>query len=178
MATSLDGNSDFSQFSGLPIGLRKVSGIDGRKLRLFYLSLLWRAAASRLPEFADVQLDPIALERLRVMVLTSHIDPPDFFPISLIQLSTRGVTHNQVVIQQVKTQGGMMGLPLEYVPFFRIYIDGLVAHLGTGTYSQADVADLGPLIVGNEKDLVISTVIFQGSTQLRNLMLENSVVLC
>src|SRR5579859_649529 len=34
-------------------GLREINGVDGHKLRMFFLSLLWRAAASQRREFAQ-----------------------------------------------------------------------------------------------------------------------------
>ena len=42
----------------VPTGVRVVEGVDGRTLRLFFLSLLWRAAATSLPEFKEVAVPP------------------------------------------------------------------------------------------------------------------------
>lgn len=35
-------------------GIRKIEGIDGSRLRLFFISLLWRAAVSEMVEFREV----------------------------------------------------------------------------------------------------------------------------
>ncbi|HEV7779150.1 MAG TPA: hypothetical protein VGO76_19930, partial [Luteibacter sp.] len=50
-------------------GIREINGVDGESLRIFFLSLLWRAATSRRSEFSEVQLSPSNLEQLRLMVL-------------------------------------------------------------------------------------------------------------
>lgn len=44
-----------------------ISGLDYGKLKLFQLSVLWRAGISRLPSFSQVQLGPHA-DRIRAMV--------------------------------------------------------------------------------------------------------------
>ena len=75
-------------------GLRKVECADPDRLRLFFLSLLWRAAATSLPDYTDIRLEPDELERLRVMVLTGDPKPLDFYPTSLFQLVSKGRPHN------------------------------------------------------------------------------------
>jgi hypothetical protein len=39
-----------------PWGIRKLEGINQGRLRLFFLTLLWRAAATTLPEFSEVDI--------------------------------------------------------------------------------------------------------------------------
>jgi hypothetical protein len=53
-----------------PYGVRVIKGIDLPRLRGFFLSLLWRAAATKLPEFVEVVLSNEDLERLRSWSLT------------------------------------------------------------------------------------------------------------
>jgi hypothetical protein len=55
-------------------GLRVVECANPEKLRLFFLSLLWRAAASTLPEFGEINLEQDELERLRTMVQWSAME--------------------------------------------------------------------------------------------------------
>ena len=43
-------------------GLREVQCTNPSELRLFFLSLLWRAVATSRPEFSDVNLAPGELE--------------------------------------------------------------------------------------------------------------------
>lgn len=55
-------------------------------LQLFFLSLLWRASATKIPEFEDFQLDVDVIEDLRLRVVQQ--DPGDFkdYPIMLFPI--------------------------------------------------------------------------------------------
>jgi len=88
--------------SGTPWGIRKIEGINKKSLRMFFLTLLWRAAATTLPEFSEVVLPDKDLEQLRQMICMSIVEPISFYPAYLIQLSTIGIAHNHAVIAQVK----------------------------------------------------------------------------
>ena len=82
----LSGHTPF----GPRIGVRKLTGVDWKKLRLFFLSLLWRAGATDRVEFREVTLPEPELEQLRLMLIHSNPYPLDFYPISLTQFSTIG----------------------------------------------------------------------------------------
>lgn len=153
-----------------PWGLRTVAGCDTRKLRLFFLSILWRAAATSLQEFAEIEVPPDELEQLRTMVLNGNPEPLSFYPISLTQLSTRGIVHNLPVLAQTKRIVGPDGQ--EDVPIFRVYFDGLIAHLQRPGTLDATVGELGPLMVGNEKTVTLSTVRFENSFERDNILLN------
>ncbi|MBP0622875.1 hypothetical protein [Cupriavidus consociatus] len=84
------------------LGIRSISDVDARPLRLFYLSLLWRAAATRRSEFAEVCLTSTELETLRQIVTGECADRFDLFPIALTQLSTRGPLHNLTPIRSTQ----------------------------------------------------------------------------
>jgi hypothetical protein len=60
-------------------GLRQVECADPDKLRLFFLSLLWRAAATTRAEFGEVSLPPDEMELLRTMVRDRNPRPPVCF---------------------------------------------------------------------------------------------------
>jgi hypothetical protein len=75
-------------------GLREVNCANPDKLRLFFLSLLWRAAATTRPEFWEISLDPDALELLRTMVHKGNPRQLDFYPTVLVRIVSRGDTHN------------------------------------------------------------------------------------
>ncbi len=49
-----------------------VENIDYRKLKLFFLSILWRAAISSRPFFKEIILDEKKLEELREMIFTGN----------------------------------------------------------------------------------------------------------
>jgi hypothetical protein len=84
------------------IGARQLKDLDARRLRLFFLSLLWRAAATTLFEFKNVTLRQDQLEQLREVVKTGTPEPFEFFPVALIQLSSKNFPHNQSPIRAKK----------------------------------------------------------------------------
>ena len=117
------------------LGIRSIDGIDTKKLRLFFHSLLWRAAASAREEFKDISVSAEELEVLRTAILGTAAPPLDFYPVQLAQLSTRGVAHNQTPIPDRKYLPNPYvpgGSPIE-LPTYRFYMDGLIAHMYCAT---------------------------------------------
>lgn len=148
-------------------GVRKITGIDGRRLRLFFLSLLWRAAVSEMVEFKEVRLHASDVRRLRKMVCDGDPNPHERFPIVLIQLSTVGPIHNLAPLEQRKPKQPWSNNGPSY-PIFRFYFDGLIAHIHK-EISEKEIKSLGPMVVGNQKHLAVSTVPFETSWQRENL---------
>jgi hypothetical protein len=147
---------------------RTVSGIDLQRLRLFFLSLLWRAAATTRPEFAEIVLPAADLDKLGRMVIENNSTPVDFYPMALVQLSTRGPPHNLGPIAEQKPIPNLPGLGHQNRPFFRFYLDGLIAHVDR--QASADIRELGPFIIGNGESLFVHTIPYERSWQLRNLI--------
>jgi hypothetical protein len=112
-----------------------INNNDARQLRLFFLSLLWRAAATELPAFKAVDLSPEELEKLRLMVSKGETEPVEFFPIQLIQLSTRNVPHNFAAEKITKhepvsdpTTGQLLPDRFRAIDVYRLFFDGLVVY--------------------------------------------------
>jgi hypothetical protein len=69
---------------GLPLNVKEagnrlhVSGLEYSKLRLFQLSILWRASVSSLPEFSQVRLGPHE-ERIRALLHAQDPGPHDAY---------------------------------------------------------------------------------------------------
>lgn len=152
-------------------GIRKIEGIDTKRLRLFFLSLLWRAAASSRYEFKEISVTPRDLEMLRRAILGLEEPPLGFYPVQLTQLSTKGVMHNHTPIPNLKYAPNLDDpkAPPYELPTFRFYMDGLIAHAHRSLPAAYDVKELGDLVVGAESSLVLSTVTFQDSVQLREM---------
>lgn len=163
---SLVGNHDL--FDGTGVGVRSITGIDGNKLRLFFLSLLWRAAVTSRPEFDEISLPQNSVERLRCMLLADDPGMPNFYPIQLVQLSTLGVIHNLPPIASSKVIPASDDRGDQTVPFFRFYFDGLIAHIHIAE-EDSDAPHLGPWVVGGEPSVSICTVTYEISFQRRNL---------
>lgn len=116
--------------SGQVARIREVEFAQSEHLQLFFLSLLWRAAASTRQEFADIKLPAATLEDLRLRVL--HQVPGAFedYPVQLFQLTTLGVEHNRAPRFESKFMplagGTGWGDEVDYV---RFYFDGLTSHI-------------------------------------------------
>jgi hypothetical protein len=151
---------------GMPsFGLRRVSCENPSTLRLFFLSLLWRAAATKRIEFRDIQLDEDHLERLRKMVRDGDPSPLEFYPTTLLQIASRGPAHNFVPVaidSTIDTGDGVKHR--DHV--FRFYFDGLIARMHR---SMDSVKGLERLIVGGDSDLVVQMQLFDDSFQFANL---------
>lgn len=149
------------------LGVRSIDNLDTKRLRLFFHSLLWRAAASSREEFKEIEVSPDDLELLRQEILGQADSPLSFFPVQLTQLSTKGVVHNHGPIPDTKH------LPHPYVPngtpialpTYRFYMDGLIAHIHRATPVGYRDEELGNLLLGASSSVVLSTVSFEDSAQ-------------
>jgi hypothetical protein len=152
--------------SGLPsFGLREVNCENPSRLRLFFLSLLWRAAATKRIEFRDIHLDEDNLDRLRRMVRDGDPSPLEFYPTTLLQIASRGPTHNFVPIAIDSTIDIGDGIKhRDHV--FRFYFDGLIARMHRSVES---VKGFERFLVGGDSDLVVQMQLFDDSFQFANL---------
>ena len=158
---------------GTSWGVRKVEVDEPDKLRLFFLSLLWRAAASGLPEFSEVQLPTDNLDQLGKMIVEQDPGAISFYPTTLTQLSTTGIVHNMAPIAQVKHVPELADPPGEStekdIPIFRFYFDGLVAHVHNHASDDGYAESLGNFFVGASNELIITTVSYEHSFEHENL---------
>lgn len=153
-------------------GAREIDGIDTDRLRLFFLSLLWRCAASSREEVASITLPPDDLERLRRTVLGLEVPTQDFYPVQLTQLSTRGVMHNQTPYPDMRFLPDVddPSAPGMDVPIYRFYMDGLIAHVHRARLPLARLARLGNLVLGGHPSVLVPTVTFEDSLQAREML--------
>jgi hypothetical protein len=158
---------DHDRMGDTGFGVRKISGLDGKRLRLFYLSLLWRAAASTHHGFSEIKLAPEEVEKLGQMLLANDPEPSTYFPIQLTQISTLGTVQNLTPLAQTKTIPAFDGAPARSVPFFRFYFEGLIAHIHPVPDDES--YKLGSLVLGQEDTLTVSTVTYEISFQRKNL---------
>lgn len=96
-------------------------------LQLFFLSLLWRAAATKIPEFNEIQLDNDILEDLRLRII--NLDPGNFedYPIMLFPIINKGNKHNRTPDIRLQTDETIP--PIANREYARFYFDGLVIHI-------------------------------------------------
>ncbi|NKK82629.1 hypothetical protein [Rhizobium leguminosarum] len=100
------------------------------------------------------------LELLRVSVATGKLPSVDFYPASLSQIRTLGMKHNQSPTREAKLTPSVQGTSERNIPIFRFYFDGLIIHFHKNAVDH-QAKTLGPLIVGNENRIPISTFPFE-----------------
>jgi hypothetical protein len=109
--------------------IREVHVTNSATLRIFFLSLLWRAGATKLDHFRHVQLTSNEIEDLRSRILAREPGPFDDFPILLYQL-TEGPAHNRVpLLVEEETQPNSGDQHEQKITYVRFYFDGLIARI-------------------------------------------------
>lgn len=147
-------------------GTRVIEGVDASALRLFLLSIFWRAAASKRSEFREIRMPDGKLRLLGGVIRGDLPDRRMLNPIVLTQISTLGERHNFAPRREVKM--------LEWnksrrkIPIFRFFFDGLVVHFHVKP-SLKDVAGLGLMEVGRSSRLGVITVPYEISAQMERL---------
>ncbi|WP_311791555.1 MULTISPECIES: hypothetical protein [Pantoea] len=148
-------------------GVRILKNIDSSALKLFFLSIVWRAAASTRDDMSDVILHHDLVERLRLAVASKNLLNSEEFPVRLHQIGNRGVPHNRTPIIEIQNFDLSPYAPREYL-FCRIYLDGLIAHValdGDNHYSEK----LGKFLLGADKELGVFVNSFEKSRTFSNL---------
>lgn len=153
-----DDNVEWSEDSR--IGFRHLVSDDINMLRLFFLSLLWRAASTSLNDYR-VPLPPDQIETLRKMLIRRDPTPIDLFPVVLTQLTTKGPWHiaGPRIVNLPPVNGTGDG-----TPFFRFYFDGLIAHIYDDVTCEM-ASGLGPLALQDRSTLVVIARPFESSAQ-------------
>lgn len=127
-------------------GLRVINSVNSKTLRLFFLSLLWRAANSDLDDFKFVSLKHSDNRKLRRMILNNVVQPYNRFAMSMVQISSLAPAHNQApFLEQVE-------LPNARGKYFkreviRFFLDGLVVHISAQSIPQKDFLGHGQLML-------------------------------
>jgi hypothetical protein len=153
-------NSQFSETHGLRI----VEFTDNFRLRKFFQSLLWRAAASSLPEMCWMSLSVDDLEKLRKIIVGDAAFPNHLFPVELYQLSTIGEVHNHTPVLKTIQRPTPKGKEQREIEYARFYFDGLIAHIRISE-TPDEIARMGMLFLGNEKRTGVVTIAYEASLQ-------------
>lgn len=155
----ISASSDWNSVGQTGHGVRFVDQIDGDKLRLFLLSILWRAAASKLPELQKIRISQRHLVRIAKMLLNADPHPYYFYPACIIQLSGLGPRHNYTPLPGKKRFDNNAS-----VRIFRFYLDGLAIHF----HRDLDLGDwrsMGDLCVQGSGRIGVITVPYELSHQ-------------
>ena len=146
-------------------GVRLIEGVDAGRLRMFLLSLLWRAAATKLPEFAAIQIPRDHLERLRVALTRSVLPDQDFYPATLMQFSTRGYGHIWAPEAHRMPVLDDNGAEVGTLPTFRFYMDGAIVFFRATTDFSIGLS--GGVGITERGQLFVQTIPFAQSRQIR-----------
>lgn len=76
----------------------RIANLDPRVLKLFLLSVLWRAGVSSLPMFKHIDLGPHE-ERLRVILLSDNLALPLGYPCVVIPLLFEGEHFRDYIVE-------------------------------------------------------------------------------
>ncbi len=150
-------------------GFRKVKTSNASTIIRFALSVAWRASASSLPDMAEATLEAEQEQRLKDFVLGEPIVGASPFPVSLTQISTLGMIHNQSPLVDVKKILDIEGTDDHFVKIMRIYLDGLVLHVHLSDIPQERVAG-NPLFLGSSDQTLITSVTYEASFQYENML--------
>lgn len=150
-------------------GYRTVKIADASSIIRFALSVAWRASASTLPDMAEAKLETEQEQRLKDFVLGKPIVGASPFPVSLTQISTLGMIHNQTPGVHDKKVFDPESDDDQFLKIMRIYIDGLVLHVHLSHIPQEQVAD-NPIYLGSSDHALITSVTYEASFQYENML--------
>lgn len=142
-------------------GIRTIENLDSSILRVFFLSILWRWGQSSLAAAKDVKISEADLKVIGQLLLDDSPGDPNFFAMTLTQISTKGASHNLAPIKREMEKSES-----EVYPFIRLYFDGLVVHVHT---SRVDAVKFGPMLLGHASELVLLAIDHERTFQFENM---------
>lgn len=146
--------------------IRGIKSDELGKLRVFFLSLLWRWAASSIKAASEIVIPKSDLEEIGRMILADDAGDPSFYAMTLVQLSSKGPNHNLTPFADV--------LPVQFEGEpqpklhrqFRFYLDGLIVKIFV---DRVDVEEFGPPILCFSDTIVFPVIDFEKSFQIDNM---------
>lgn len=143
-------------------GVRLIEGIDVKKLRLFFLSILWRSLKTNIKEFSFLPRSGVDLDRIGRMIVEGDSEGFDFHPIALDQISTLGFAHNQSPAYQSMEIQSPDGVRV--VEYYRLYMQGLVVHIYPESCPDL-VGVMAAMFIGGYEKLWVNARRFESTRQ-------------
>lgn len=134
---------------------RVVEVPRAKELQLFFISVVWRSAATQRPEFSDVQLPADLVEDLRQRVYARDPGPLGDYPVQLFQIVSKGLLHNRTPLLERTLVELEVGDRRE-MDYVRIYFDGLVARVHLALRESFDDRYLGTCLRSGEGTIVFA----------------------
>ncbi len=118
------------QITGTDSEFITIRNTPSKEMRMFFLSLLWRAATSRREEFREIRLDVISREKLRKIV-AGEVQPHDTdFPCVLVLMTTIGRSQVHSPLRSRLDIPEIFPGARNSEKIFRFFLDGLIVHIG------------------------------------------------
>lgn len=144
--------------------LLEIACSHPKRLRMFILSLLWRAAATALPAFSHFELPEGERLFLRRLLAENSAGLVDEFCTIFTVLGGPGAQHNHTPIRDKLILNDLQ------LTYSRFYFDGLVIHIYDRDASKVIYRQARALLVGFDKRLVVMSRKFNDSRQERDLI--------
>lgn len=133
----------------------RFHNMDYTKLKLFFLSILWRAHISKHSFFKEVQLGPYA-EKLRQMLLNHNAGPEDEFEVILLHVDSKQTRPEKALFQPRKLR---MEGNYQYV----FYIDRIIYHYNISGHNKQSLYTKGIIKNDGILDICLLTDAFARS---------------
>ena len=135
-----------------------------KHLRMFVLSLLWRAASTEIDAFKHFSFPSADRDYVGDLLLNGKTGQPNEFVTVFISLNDVDAVHNHTPIRDSLAWEGT------YLPFSRFYFEGLVIHIYDRTQSPDLLNAIGGGAVGFSKDFIVVRRPFGDSRQKNDLL--------
>ena len=150
-------------------GIRVIENYDHRSLRLFGLSLLWRACVSEMQGFNSISIPNKDLETIKNMLIKRESQPNYFYPITFTQISSKGKIHNQTpFMDELKLITPSKATGQHSYKIVRFYFDGLIMHIRLTT-DETSAKENPMMFIGMDNKLAIPTITYDASFQKENM---------
>jgi hypothetical protein len=137
---------------------------DGYSLKLFLVSILWRASVSSLPDTQDIKLSEHQENLIAAAIKGERISDSKFAT-ALIQISTYGEYQNALPFYDAKQTPPFEDVPVREIPMYRLFVDGLIAHIHLK--DEEDMDD-NALYLGCADRIVVPGIRYEASFQYEN----------
>lgn len=136
-----------------------------KRLRMFVLSLLWRAASTKIEAFSHFSISESDREYLRSLLLSDGTGLESEFHTVFVATCGPGAVHNHTPIrQELEIEEGVK------VDYSRFYLDGLIVHVCDRNCSRSYAANAQTALVGFNREFDVVVVPFFDSRQKSDLV--------
>jgi hypothetical protein len=158
-----------TQIDGTDFEIIQIQTAEQPVLKLFFLSLLWRAAFSSRPEFRTIRLDVLSREKLR-KIINGELKPSlADFPCVLVLMTTLGPAQvdtprrDRMAVPQLAPNIR----PMEKI--FRFFLNGLIIHMGRKASDYRMAENWHFRNVGVSEKLTLIGRPYEGSRQMEEI---------